>query len=123
MAVALPTSLPGSITVWYEPLKIGLAMAGLVTLVFARRQLKAVQRAARATVLLRLTQEWSNPDLHQATKYIHELLRSWKTADPSRSKWRDFAKTWVDSHAMHGPTPPDPASQALAKEWGYIRHA
>jgi len=52
-----------------------------VGLIVAVLQVRAARRDSRATVLLRLIEEWNNSELYTAVNYIHNLRRQWKQSD------------------------------------------
>lgn len=73
-------------------------------------QIKAARRQARASVLLKMIDEWSSLELYEAVRYIHQLRREWKFLQPDPSNWGELAKSWVKDNA------PPPAANA-ADSW------
>jgi hypothetical protein len=116
------------------PINLQLVQVGLQLLVvfgffLAFQQVLAARRQARANVLIRMFEEWNEPALYDSVRYIHQLRREWKQADPSLKTWPALAEAWVNANIPTGPATADGpwlrrrrAAQFLDKV-GYMLHA
>lgn len=95
-----------------------LAFAGLIMVFF---QLKSTQKAIEAQTIIKLIDDWQNPEIYTAIKYIHKLRGQWKEYPPQ--EWDELAMRWVKDHANKTPDTSDPAGQELWNEWMWRRTA
>lgn len=104
----------------YEYISIGLNILLLLGIYLAYRQLVESRRATKAQVLLRLHEEWRDPEIYKAVGYIHDIRDEWKKHP--LSKWDDLANEWVEATFKKEPQKwlaRRTASQFLAK-MGYL---
>lgn len=98
----------------------GFVLVGFVIGFF---QLRAALRSSRASVLLRLIQEWSSQEVYAAVRYVHDLRAEWKKTEPDSAKWGSLADQWVREHVSADPSANDPFQKRLAGEWWMRRTA
>lgn len=93
----------------------------VVGLPLALRQLNATRKATKAQVLMRLSEEWREPDLYEAVNYIHGLRQEWKSVPVGQ--WDALSKKWVQEHADKKPHSGDNREKKLRDEWLMRRKA
>lgn len=97
-----------------------LVLAGGV--VFTAIQAYAARGAINAQVLMRLFEEWRNPEIYRSVNYVHSLRQEWKRRAPP-AEWRKLAEEWVRAHAGKDPDSKDEQTSDLWKKWKARRTA
>jgi hypothetical protein len=72
---------------------------------FAATQASAARNAVKAQGLMRLFQEWRDPETYRSMTYIHRLRNQWKGQAPV-SGWQRLAEEWVRTHEGNDCVPP-----------------
>ena len=110
-------------------IQIAVQCLVLVSFILTYLQIRAARRQARANVLLKMFEEWNQPELYDAIRYVHGLRREWKRVRPDTNEWQDLADLWVQNNLPNGTAQSDGAwikrrraAQFLDKI-GYMLHA
>lgn len=96
-------------------------LLALIGIIAAIGQVRAAREALKAQSLLKLIDEWRNPDLYKSIGYIHKLRREWK--EKPVEEWDQLAEKWVQSHVNKDINSEDPNEEKLAEEWLMRRDA
>jgi hypothetical protein len=97
-----------------------LLLSGVVTAFF---QLRVMNRANKAQVLLMLIDEWRNPDNYNAIVYFHNIREQWKKQEMDFDKWDKLAKKWVDSYLPKTKHTSYPTKARMDDAWYMRRRA
>lgn len=77
----------------YEWISIGFDILIIFGIYLAYRQFVEARKANKVQVLLKLQEEWRNPEIYKAVAYIHGLRTEWKKYPTN--KWDILAEKWV----------------------------
>ncbi len=91
-----------------------LVLAGGVA--FAAIQAYAARTAVKAQVLMRLIEEWRDPETYRSMTYVHSLRSKWKKQGAPAS-WHKLAEDWVQTHAAKNPNSEDQEDRQRWGEW------
>jgi hypothetical protein len=104
------TSEVGALQAWIYLLQ---AFALVATLVYLAAQVASVREPIKAQAVMRLSEEWRDPELYRAVNYIHRLREEWKAQ--AVEQWDGLAKKWVEQHAPKNHE--SPGDKDLWREW------
>lgn len=86
----------------FEIISSALQSLTVIGFLLAALQIRAAREQSRSTVLMKMIDEWNDPDLYDSVRYIHGLRREWKSKAPNQANWAVLVDDWVTANT---PTP------------------